>query len=169
MLRKTASAIATCCLENSMAKHFPEPNSLKERMHESPFIPFEPILPLSKSTTRKLPFTFVKTNDHYPSWASLSLFPLAPRKLFLTTIEIQLCFPTMNLLRWRIDGPWNFVRLRLWSPMKRIPHMSMRPSSLKYHAHSMQLQSQACLVHRAHTRTTTTLWSSSVKLSGGWL
>ena len=27
-----------------MAKHFPEPNPLKEMMHESPFIPSEPIL-----------------------------------------------------------------------------------------------------------------------------
>ena len=36
-------------------------------------------------------------NDHYPSWASLSLFPLAPRKLFSTMIEIQLWFPTTSL------------------------------------------------------------------------
>src|SRR6185503_21387125 len=98
---------------------------------------------------------------------SLSLFPLASRKLFLTMIEIQLCFPMMNLLRGRIYGPWNFVRRRLWSPMKRIPQMTMGPSSLKHHAHSMQLQSQACLVHYAHTRTTTTLWFSYAKLSEG--
>ena len=43
-LRKTASATATSCLENSMAKHFPEPNPVKEMMHESPFIPYESIL-----------------------------------------------------------------------------------------------------------------------------
>ena len=42
-LRKTASAIASC-LENSMVKHFPEPNPLKEMMHESLFIPSESIL-----------------------------------------------------------------------------------------------------------------------------
>ena len=42
-LRKTASA-AVSCLENSMAKHFPEPNPLEEMMHESPFIPSESIL-----------------------------------------------------------------------------------------------------------------------------
>ena len=36
-LRKIASANVTC-LENSMAKHFPEPNPLKEVMYESPFI-----------------------------------------------------------------------------------------------------------------------------------
>ena len=44
MLRKTASATATSCLENSMLKHFPEPNLLKEMMHESPFIPSEFVL-----------------------------------------------------------------------------------------------------------------------------
>ena len=43
-LRKTASTTTTPCLENSIAKHFPEPNPLKEMMHESPFIPSEPIL-----------------------------------------------------------------------------------------------------------------------------
>jgi len=51
-LRKTASAIATSCLENSVAKHFPEPNPLKEMMHESPFIPSESILSgVAKSAT----------------------------------------------------------------------------------------------------------------------
>ena len=39
MLRKAASATTTSCLENTMVKHFPEPNPLKEMMHESPFIP----------------------------------------------------------------------------------------------------------------------------------
>ena len=43
-LRKTASATATSCFENSMAQHFPESNPLKEMMHESPFIPSESIL-----------------------------------------------------------------------------------------------------------------------------
>src|SRR6185312_2596298 len=42
-LRKTASATVSC-LENSMAKHFPEPNPFEEIMHESPFIPSEFIL-----------------------------------------------------------------------------------------------------------------------------
>jgi hypothetical protein len=42
-LRKTASATISC-LENSMAKHFPEPNPIKEMMHESLFIPSESIL-----------------------------------------------------------------------------------------------------------------------------
>ena len=42
-LRKTASATVSC-LENSMAKHFPEPNSLKEIMLASSFTPSEPIL-----------------------------------------------------------------------------------------------------------------------------
>ena len=53
-LRKTASATATSCLENSMAKHFPEPNSLKVMMHESPFIPSESILSeVAKSAASK--------------------------------------------------------------------------------------------------------------------
>ena len=51
-LRKTASVTATSCLENSMVKHFPEPNPLKEMMHESPFISSEPILfRVAKSAT----------------------------------------------------------------------------------------------------------------------
>jgi len=50
-LRKTASTTVSC-LENSMAKHFPEPNPLKEMVHESPFIPFESILfEVAKSAT----------------------------------------------------------------------------------------------------------------------
>ena len=50
-LRKTAYATISC-LENSMAKHFPEPNPLKEMMHESPFIPSESILSeVAKSAT----------------------------------------------------------------------------------------------------------------------
>jgi len=44
MLRKTASATSTSCFENSMLKHFPKPNLLKEMVHKSPFISFEPIL-----------------------------------------------------------------------------------------------------------------------------
>jgi len=51
-LRKTASATATSCLENSLAKHFPEPNPLKEMMHESLFIPSKSILSeVAKSAT----------------------------------------------------------------------------------------------------------------------
>jgi len=44
MLRKTASATATSCLENPMAKQLPKPSLLKEIVHESPFISSEPIL-----------------------------------------------------------------------------------------------------------------------------
>ena len=52
-LRKTTSATISC-LENSMAKHFPESNPLKEMMHESPFIPSESILSeAAKSTASK--------------------------------------------------------------------------------------------------------------------
>ena len=54
MLRKTASATATSCLENHMAKYFSEPNPLKEMMHEYPFIPSEPIRSeVAKSATSK--------------------------------------------------------------------------------------------------------------------
>ena len=44
MLRKTASATATSCLENPMAKQLPKPSLLKEMVHESPFISSEPVL-----------------------------------------------------------------------------------------------------------------------------
>jgi hypothetical protein len=49
-----------------------------------------------------------------------------------------------------------------------IPQMSMGPSFLKYHARSIFLQSQPCLVPRAHTRTPTTLRYSSAKSFEGW-
>ena len=54
MLRENASATATPCLENSMAKHFPEQNSLEEMMHTSPFVSSEPVLlEVAKSATPK--------------------------------------------------------------------------------------------------------------------
>ena len=56
MLRKTASATATSCLENSRVKHFPEPNPLKEMMHESMFIPSESILSEVLSNRNELPW-----------------------------------------------------------------------------------------------------------------
>jgi hypothetical protein len=70
-----------------------------------------------------------------------------------------------------MENPWakEFCEAPTLEFDEKDSKMSIGLSSLKYHAHSMQLQSQTCLVHRAHTRTTTTLWSSSVKLSKGWL
>ena len=54
MLRKAASATTTSCLENTMVKHFPEPNPLKEMMHESLFITSESILSeVAKSAASK--------------------------------------------------------------------------------------------------------------------
>ena len=44
MLRENASATDASCLENPMAKHFPEKNSLKEVMHISPFVSSELVL-----------------------------------------------------------------------------------------------------------------------------
>ena len=63
MLKKTASATAISCLENTMVKHFPELNPLKEMVHKSPFMSSEPIL----NMTQMKSFTFVKMNDHHPS------------------------------------------------------------------------------------------------------
>ena len=63
MLKKTASATATSCLENTVVKHFPELNPLKEMVHKSPFMSSEPIL----NMTQMKSFTFVKMNDHHPS------------------------------------------------------------------------------------------------------
>jgi len=51
-LRKTASATSTSCLENSMAKHFPLPNLLREMVHESPFLSSAPVLfEIARSST----------------------------------------------------------------------------------------------------------------------
>ena len=44
MLRENASATATPCLENHLAKLLPEQNLLEEMMHTSPFMSSEPVL-----------------------------------------------------------------------------------------------------------------------------
>ena len=52
MLRENASATTAPCLENSMAKHFPEQNTLEEMMYTSLFVSLEPVLlEVAKSTT----------------------------------------------------------------------------------------------------------------------
>jgi len=94
MLRENTSATTTPFLENPLAKLLPEQNPLEEMMHTSPF--YHPSLfswklqNLLKSATWKIPFTFVKTNDHHYPRPSLSLLPLAQSMLFSTMIEIQL-------------------------------------------------------------------------------
>ena len=51
MLRENASATATPCLENLLAKPLPEQNQLEEMMHTSPFVSFEPVvLEVAKSS-----------------------------------------------------------------------------------------------------------------------
>ena len=44
MLRENASATTAPCLENSMAKHFPEQNLLEEMVHTSLFVSSNPVL-----------------------------------------------------------------------------------------------------------------------------
>ena len=44
MLGENASATATPCLENLLAKPLPEQNPLEEMTHTSPFISSEPVL-----------------------------------------------------------------------------------------------------------------------------
>jgi hypothetical protein len=90
-LRETASATATSCLENPMAKPHPNQNPLEKMMHVSPS-PFSlrlQNLPLTKSTTRKKSFTLIKMNNHHHPRTSLNLFLLARSRFFLTMIEIQ--------------------------------------------------------------------------------
>jgi hypothetical protein len=43
-LRKIASATATSCLENPMAKPLPKQNPLIRMMHVSPFVSSKPVL-----------------------------------------------------------------------------------------------------------------------------
>ena len=44
MLRENISATDAPCLENPMAKHFPEQNLLEEMVHTSPFVSSDPVL-----------------------------------------------------------------------------------------------------------------------------
>ena len=44
LLRETAFATATPCLEKFLAKPLPEQNPLEETMHTSPFVSSEPVL-----------------------------------------------------------------------------------------------------------------------------
>ena len=93
-LRKSASATVSC-LENSMAKHFPEPNPLKEMMHESPFIPSESILSEAAKSTASEEHDSEVTLHFCEDVRSLFLLsefephPSGPGKLLSTTIEIQ--------------------------------------------------------------------------------
>ena len=117
MLRENAFATAAPCLENLMAKHFPEQNLLEEMVHTSPFISSEPVLledvESFEESDSKDSLHFVKMNVHRPPRSSVSLFPLALNMLFSVFIEIQLRASTINLLRWRNYWPRNFVRRRL--------------------------------------------------------
>ena len=94
-LRKIASA-TTSCLENSTTKHFPEPNPLKEMMHESPFIPYEPILfevekyATSEEYDSEATLHFCEDERSSSLSSEFELFPLALRKLFSTMVKIQL-------------------------------------------------------------------------------
>ena len=144
-------------------------------MNLPPFIPSESILSeVAKSAAfeehdSEVTLHFCEKERSLSLLNEFEPLPSSPEKVVLDHDRDSTMISHDDHLRWRIYGLWNFVRRRLWSPMKRIPQMSMGPSSLKCHTHSMQLQSQTCLVYHAHTRTTTTSWSSFVKLSGGWL
>ena len=170
MLRENTSATTTPCLENPLAMLLPEQNPLEEMMHTSPF--YHPSLfswklqNLLKSATWKIPFTFCEDER-----SSLSSIEFGPPSSGLEYVVLNDDLSRMHLFRWRTNRPWS-MRCRLWSPKRMIPHMSIGTSVLKYHknhAHSILLQSQACLVPSTHTRTTTTFRSSSTKSSECWL
>ena len=175
-LRETGSATTTSCSENLLAKPLPEQNPLKEMMHTSPFISSEPVL-----------LGFLESSEEYDSEDSLHfceeehssspLIEFEPLPDGLESDVLDLDRDTTMIFHdepLEMENQWamEFCEVPTLESEKRIPQMSMGVSLLTYHenhAHSMQLQSQACLVHRAHTRTTTTLWSSSAKFSEGWL
>ena len=136
--------------------------------HPSLFSPRLQNMQLPKSTTQKLPFTFVKTNDYYPL-SEFEPLPSGLEKVVLDHDQDSTMLSHDESLEMENRWAMEFCEAPTIESDEKDSQMSMRPSSLKYHAHSMQLQSQACLVHRAHTRPTTTSWSSSIKLSGGWL
>ena len=133
-------------------------------MHTSPFISSEPVL-----------FGVLESSEEFDSEDSLhfcederSSSPLTefeplPAGLEYVVLdynrESTSSFHNASL---EIENQWamEFCEALTLEINEKIPQMSMGISLLTYHinhAHSMQLQSQACLVHRAHTRTTTTL------------
>ena len=87
-LRKTASATVSC-LENSMAKHFPEPNPLKEMMHESPFTPSEPVLSevamsvASEEHDSEVTLHFCEEERSLSLLCEFEPLPSGPKKFFL--------------------------------------------------------------------------------------
>ena len=89
MLRKTASATATPCLENSMVKHFPEPNPFKEMMHESLFTQSEPVLfEVAKNATSKehnseVTFHFCEDERSLSLLSEFEPLPSGPEKVVL--------------------------------------------------------------------------------------
>jgi len=170
MLRENASATATPCLENSLAKLLPEQNPFEKMMHTSPFVSSEPVLlEVAKSSEEcNLEDTLHFCEDER---SSLSSIEFGPPSSGLEYVVLNDDLSTMHLLRWRTNRPWS-MRRRLWSPKRMIPHMSIGTSVLKYHknhAHSILLYSQACLVPHAHMRNAITSRSFLAKSSGWWL
>jgi hypothetical protein len=94
-LREPASAIATSCSENPMAKPLPEQNMLEKMMHVSLFGSFEPVLfEVAKSTTPEKYDSeeilhLCEDERSSSAWIKFVPFPLARSSLFSGTIEIQ--------------------------------------------------------------------------------
>ena len=74
LLKETASATATPCLETLLAKPLPKQNSLEEMMHASPFVSSKHVLfEVAKSSTSKEYDSEVLHHCEYKRSSSLSI------------------------------------------------------------------------------------------------
>jgi hypothetical protein len=168
--REAASATTTPCLGHFMVKLLPKQNSLEKTTYISSFTSSEHLLIEIAESSNSHEYDSGEIlhpcEDERSSSLSTDFEPLPAgphHVVFLIMIESQHRSSMMVPLRWRIHGPWNLVRHGLWNSYERIPLTNMVDSLLIYHMNHAcitPLQSRTCVVHCAHTRATTTFWSS---------
>jgi hypothetical protein len=116
-LREASFAISPLFSEYSLEKPLPKQNPLEEMTYVSLFTSLEHILievvdfstPQEYDSEDPLHIYEGKNYHHHPR-SSLRLFPLTHIMLLSTLIENQHRSYMMNLLRWRIHGPWKYMR-----------------------------------------------------------
>jgi hypothetical protein len=171
-LRKTTSATVSC-LENSMVKHFPEPNLLKEMMHESPFISSDPILfeiarfATSEENDPEEILYFCEDERSSSLSSEFEPFPASPKKVVLDHDRDSTMISHDESLQ--IENPWatecyaaltmeSIEKDSIYEHVSFILVIPQKPCSFNT---SPELGTHCA--QSTHTRTTTALRSSLAK------
>ena len=175
-LRETGSTTATPCLENLLAKPLPEHNPLEEIMHTSPFISSEPVLlgVLESSEEFDSEDSLHFCEDERSS-SPLTEFEPLPAGLEYVVLDLYRV-TTMRFHDKSLEMEKSWAMELCGAPTLE---SNEKDSTNEHESFTLEMpqkpcsfnntQSQACLVPRAHTRSTTTLRSSFAKSSEGWL